>query len=482
MQPVVSDAPQRNERREKKTWSPERTTKEPSATSKETTKTPPTTTKNLYNDDKKIDIVSVGSLAESDLISAQKESFGRHRSVRNFHHFVESDDDERNCSIDLTKKSWVFISEFCRSQKTDRYWVRRLRSLFASPTHLQKKGNRTAGWLCAQKRPAESLYKVLKSYNSRHQLTTTATDTGNTTTSAIVNQVESHVPIPDYLFLLDADTYLNLDKIMGSDKNDGFLPQIHMPDEPSSIAGCLIRERVKELNFTFPWGGFGTIFTKKSIERFVYPIQNCTLHGENNDGSIYALGDTDELLDPETKISLKTMHHRQLTDDEFNRLVCSRLREDRIGEAHLFQKGMSVADLMYRYVTNWKYVGAENSWSTDPNHLRPPRRDVALKPDYKQIPKFVPGGFCLHADWVMGYFVNHYYLSTHSGQEFFRNNPEDRMYGYRGSEHYAGKQTQKNKNQRKECDHDYDKNCDTTTSHICHHISASKMRELSSLR
>lgn len=53
MQPVVSDAPQRNERREKKTWSPERTTKEPSATSKETTKTPPTTTKNLYNDDKK---------------------------------------------------------------------------------------------------------------------------------------------------------------------------------------------------------------------------------------------------------------------------------------------------------------------------------------------------------------------------------------------------------------------------------------------
>lgn len=205
----------------------------------------------------------------------------------------------------------------------------------------------------------------------------------------------------------------------------------------------MIRERPDKHNFTFPWGGFGTIFTKKSIERFVDPTRNCPFHRRDpneNDGTIYALGDTDELLDPKSKTSLKTMHHRELTNDEFQLVVCSRLREDRIGEGHLFEEGMSVTDVMYKYVTNWKYVEAENNWKTDPNHLVPPKFKEIVKPGFHQLPKFIPGGFCFHADWAIGCFVNHYYWSSRTtapAPAHFNNNPEDRLHSYRGSEHLS---------------------------------------------
>ena len=89
------------------------------------------------------------------------------------------------------------------------------------------------------------------------------------------------------------------------------------------------------------------------------------------------------------------MSYRELTDDEFERLVCSKIKEDMIGESFLFETGMSVADLMYKYVTHWKFVNAEQHWKR--THPR----------DYNKAQ--TTGGFCMHADWVIGYFVNQYY-------------------------------------------------------------------------
>lgn len=170
--------------------------------------------------------------------------------------------------------------------------------------------------------------------------------------------------------------------------------------------------------------------------------------------------------------SLKTMRYCELTNSEFERLICSKIREDRVGEAFLFQSGMSVVDLMYKYVTHWNYVNAQNEWKQNPKGIHS---------------NTGPGGFCLHADWVIGYFVNHYYLSTHDNNDdddnkvnqFYRDNPEHRLSGYNGLKFYAGKHTAANILSMKQCNNDYDHNCNPSTAHFCHHVSASKMRELS---
>eukprot|EP00537_Pseudo-nitzschia_pungens_P004440 CAMPEP_0172363930 /NCGR_PEP_ID=MMETSP1060-20121228/7162_1 /TAXON_ID=37318 /ORGANISM="Pseudo-nitzschia pungens, Strain cf. cingulata" /LENGTH=477 /DNA_ID=CAMNT_0013086797 /DNA_START=86 /DNA_END=1517 /DNA_ORIENTATION=+ len=399
-----------------------------------------------------IDILSVGSLMKGEVerASAQKETFGRHPAVRQFRIFNELDDYEQDCHRNLTMTTALFISGFCRDQNTHHSELMKLRSRFAYGGFLQEKKDAAMGWMCAIKRVPEALYNVLREYaragtesqmndNQNNKIIDSRTTKGINTTT-----------IPNYLFLLDADTFVNMEKMLGKD-NKGFLPTTYPSDETIVIGGCRVKERVNEHNFTFPWGGFGTFFSKRSIERFIQPIHNC--------GGI----DDDPLLDPETKQSLKTMGHRELTSREFERLVCAKVEEDLIGEAFLFDEGMTVADLMYKYVTHWNYVDAEKHWKTE------------ISPSGKKT----NGGFCLHADWVIGYFVNHYYLSNHDGvASYYKDNPEHRLVGYDGSELYAGRQTQKNLDSLKQCKHDYDHNCDPKTAHICHHVSPAKMREM----
>ena len=64
--------------------------------------------------------------------------------------------------------------------------------------------------------------------------------------------------------------------------------------------------------------------------------------------------------------------------------------------------------------------------------------------------------------------------------QFYKDNPEHRLRGYNGSELYAGKRSAANILNMKQCNNDYDQNCNNpSTAHFCHHVSASKMRELS---
>jgi len=122
-----------------------------------------------------------------------------------------------------------------------------------------------------------------------------------------------------------------------------------------------------------------------------------------------------------------------------------------LGEAFLFQDGMSVADLMYKFVTHWLYTGAEENW----DRLGGP-------------------GFCMHSDWVTGYFVNTYYLAQHSGDEYFQQHDGDRFRGWRGSEFYIDWVT---KEKLKECSHDGDEKC-IPESQFCHHVTPGKMRDI----
>jgi hypothetical protein len=297
--------------------------------------------------------------------------------------------------------------------------MRKFRSRFARLEFLEKKQN-PAGWLCAQKRPAESLYRVLDGYRQQWQ-------------RLLVEGKESkanlHEILPDYLFLLDDDTYLNMRPILD------ILLATYPTNNSYAIAGCMVRERLHQHNFTFPWGGFGTIFSRSLIEKFLHPI-----HCHAND-SMYNL------------ISIATAP-REISLNEFELLVCQRLTQDVIGEAFLFRQGMSVADLMYKFVTFWQYTNAEKDWH-----------------------KMEGPGFCMHADWVIGYFVNAYYLGRHTGDEVFRDHTDDRFHGWQGSCAYAGANKAEVDKNRKQCHYDGDDKC-IPEAHFCHHVTPQKMRTI----
>jgi hypothetical protein len=59
--------------------------------------------------------------------------------------------------------------------------------------------------------------------------------------------------------------------------------------------------------------------------------------------------------------------------DEFSESACRRVKENQIGEAHLFKEGMSVSDLQKAYAS-WQPYVQYKTWST---------------------------GFCLHSDWMV---------------------------------------------------------------------------------
>jgi len=63
---------------------------------------------------------------------------------------------------------------------------------------------------------------------------------------------------------------------------------------------------------------------------------------------------------------------------------------------------------MYRYTTAEKY-GDVSKWKT---------------------------GFCMHSDWVIGYFVNYYNVSKHVVHPYYKDVPHARIESYKESEIY----------------------------------------------
>lgn len=132
---------------------------------------------------------------------------------------------------------------------------------------------------------------------------------------------------------MDDDTFFDVDYFVSYAKIHDLLEC----NKPQAIAGCMIFEN-DMIAWALPYGGFGTVFNKKSLEMLVKPI--------------HCLGkDTDILMDG----------------------VCSSLERNRIGEASLFEEGMSIFDLFYRY--------------------------SAIR------------NYCMHSDWLLGYIVK-FYLSS----------------------------------------------------------------------
>ena len=133
-----------------------------------------------------VDILSVASISQLDLLNAQQKTFASHVSVRNFFNATEDDDADPECYKYLTLDDVSAVSNFCRRRQGLSHFYKTLRNGYARTQWLEKKKNPT-GWMCAQTRPISGLMKVYKHY------------------------MNSHERLPDYLIIMDDDTYINME-------------------------------------------------------------------------------------------------------------------------------------------------------------------------------------------------------------------------------------------------------------------------------
>jgi hypothetical protein len=248
---------------------------------------------NMRKSQQMVDIISIGSVSKKKLQDAQGHTFESHSSVRNFFRLTERNDTDQECSKTLTPEQVSQVAWFCKGSKG----VSGLKFRLLNELYFEKKA---AGWVCAQKRPIDALYRVLANYKDGKMI------------------------IPHYLFMIDDDTYVNMDYI-----ND-FLYNDFPYDTPYVVTGCVFYG-AKNYRMNFLYGGFGSYFSRAAIQRLLKPI-NCN----SNNGDVEYL-------------------------DSYTRFACWRLQQNMFGEKAFFTDGMSVNDLMYKYASDQPFTQVQ-SW------------------------------------------------------------------------------------------------------------------------
>uniref|UniRef100_A0A6U1S7A2 N-acetylgalactosaminide beta-1,3-galactosyltransferase n=1 Tax=Cyclophora tenuis TaxID=216820 RepID=A0A6U1S7A2_CYCTE len=185
-------------------------------------------------------------------------------------------------------------------------------------------------------------------------------------------------------------------------------------ETPRAIAGCMVRSPIWLIHYTIPFGGFGLIMSRGALKNFMKPV-NCS----------------------------------STVKDEFSESACRRLKDNQIDEEAYFRDGMSVSELMETYTSSQPYR-LHHNWTI---------------------------GYCLHSDWMWGFFINYYNISKHVDDPFYKNVVQSRMDGYNGSEIYAGENNRKEIEQRKICNNDSPRKCNATTP-ICHYQTPASMERL----
>ena len=258
-----------------------------------------------------IDMISIGSNTRPDYLVAQEETFGSHPSVRNFYAITEHNDTEADCNEVVNMNKLMYITRMkCRPKarrdvginQTHHPVLFTVSHEFFGFNRLVKEKKNPVGWLCAQKRPMDGLYKVLSRYSY------------------------DSPELPDYVLMMDDDTWFNMDKLLPVLKS-----KLADPNSiPAVVAGCLISlhyPNIGDTRMQYPWGGFGTIINRATIVNMLRPIE-CTSRDKD---------------------------------------LCDWIAQDRLMEYQVFQQDttMSLLELMYRYtfyqpyadVENWKEVG-----------------------------------------------------------------------------------------------------------------------------
>ena len=352
-----------------------------------------------------IDILSIGSETRPDYQDEQEATFASH-SVRNYIRATEANDtSEPECTTNLTYPTIQRILHYCGKRPKPAFpLLDRIKRLYTDEAYLAKKID-AVGWMCAQKRPMDALASLFEKYRTSSTL-------------------------PDYLFIVDDDTWVHLPAVV--EQLSSHYPP---PAVPSAVTGCLARMR--KVDFTFAYGGWGTVWTRGTIQAWMRSI-DCG-DGDGLDWDLWK-------ADNSTTASPK---------DTDTAAPCRRLAENLVGERDLFANGMSVADLMAAYVQHRSYSDFDN-WQTR---------------------KGADPGFCMHSDVTIAYFLNYYGLAEHSGERKFANVTVDRLQAYLGSHYYVGRQDPGQRAHRKECLHKSDDTCGAD-AHWCHYITPQRMREL----
>mmetsp|Transcript_8124 Transcript_8124/g.13457 ORF Transcript_8124/g.13457 Transcript_8124/m.13457 type:complete len:479 (-) Transcript_8124:113-1549(-) len=268
-----------------------------------------------------IDAVSIGSQFNVAQMEGQAASWGSHWSMRYLFGTTEQDDAHPTCHLNLTDRQFMGISDRCQTKVQYGYnRLRGIRSHYPREKWIAEQG-KTKGWLCAQQRFAHAVGKVGRFYRR-----------------------EGVKSLPDFFFIQDDDTWYGMNKLLK-------FFSTHNQSRPYTTAGCTVRWPIQLVNFTFPWGGFGTMMNRHSLERLIKPI-----------------------------------YCNETSTDPHTELVCFRIKENLVGEKMAFQDGMSVSDLMDRHAAMHPYV-EYRKWS-DP-------------------------GYCMLGDWVIGHYINNYGIGSH---------------------------------------------------------------------
>merc|ERR1719410_727677 len=219
-----------------------------------------------------LDFLSIGSLSLSDNILGQNISMATHKAVRSFWWMTENDDFDRNCTTKLDPEEYLHA---CRKSKVvpweksvdfepldksvPNVLTKKLRKTnFSLKKLMSEEGYTTVdscvGWLCAQRRPGFAIGKRGEAYRNNE-------------------------------------------------------------DPPIALTYAGIIFPLQE-NYTFPWGGYGVIFSRGSLMRLIQPL-HC----------------------------VDDVSHRY--SDDFESFACERLNQNVYGEKALYEKGMSISDLAY---------------------------------------------------------------------------------------------------------------------------------------
>ena len=288
-----------------------------------------------------VDILSMGSIHQTELNMAQQTTMGSHKSVRHFYTATELDDTEDTCNQYVNTSHLKVLSDRCREEERGQYPVlNKISKLFFTYEQLMRKAN-PVGWLCAQKRPFDGFYNMIKKLYHYQPLYLQQRPSSNEQGAPKV-KVNAH--LPDYLIVMDNDSWLNLDQILG------FFPHHYPPKSRQVVAGCRIMTTRHMFGFLFPYGGYGIMFNRKALERMLQPL-NCG----NLSTTTTELDNFEKAPDSWAKDE----------DAHFEEMACWRLSLNGIGERALFRNGMSVADLMHAYVVDQEYRNVRE-WNDKP--------------------------------------------------------------------------------------------------------------------
>lgn len=244
--------------------------------------------------DLKLDVVSVGYERKSQYMKMQLKSWASNVNIRSFWGLTENDEQEKNMKceqidisehIDTCKLQYeqnpVYLEKFKTNIYDKRYFARK---------------KEPVSWICAQSRLVLGLGKKFKEYKKR------------------VNLFGATEALPDYLMIVDDDTYINIDLFSDfvNSKNSSI---------PVAYSGC--RE-----NLITNMGGFNLFLSRASIQRLITPL---------------------------TCAPRKTNARGLSSISEWEATICKQLEENVLGEYELFYPGMSLSDIAFEFASKKQF-------------------------------------------------------------------------------------------------------------------------------